>query len=409
MTVSYWQQSAANEPRRFDYIVVGGGIVGVSAAYWYHKMHPDHSVAIIEARSLASGASGRNAGFILQGTATDFLTDIERYGSDVAGRVYRLTCRNRDLIESELSHETIGFRATGSIIAAATKEEDERLIASVGPVRAAGGRVIHLTKDETARRLQSQGFFGSLLVSTGATVNPVRLLHEVARKSKATVVENRVVDAIDNSGDLTVVRVGSQSYEAPAVTVATNAYLPQLFPSLSRYVRPVRAQMLSTEPVSSITLGYPVYSHHGYYYLRQTDNGNLLVGGARHLHKEQEVGYDDQTTVELQADLIKYLKDHFPSAGSPRILNRWSGVMGFSPDGLPSIGKLPGLTGPNYWAAGFTGHGMSIGFLIGHTLAQLATGKEGILEMDILSSDRISDKTDGSTIEDENHAASTLR
>lgn len=388
MTVSYWQQTAADEPRQFDHIVVGGGIVGVSTAYWYRKLHPEKSIAILESRVLGAGASGRNAGFVLQGTATDFLSDIERYGEDVAGRMYRLTSRNRDLIESELDGDTIEFRASGSIIAAGSVEEDERLVASVGPVRAAGGRVIHLTKRETARRLQSVGFEGSLLVSTGASVNPVKLLLEVARKSGATVVENRTVDTVEENRDGVTVRVGSESYLASSVTVALNAYLPRLFPQLGKFVSPVRAQMLATEPVAQISIGYPVYSHNGYYYLRQTSRGNLLVGGARHLHREAEVGYDDRTTSELQADLENYLRTYFPTTESPEIVQRWSGVMGFSPDGLPTIGHLPGLPGPNYWAAGFTGHGMSIGFLAGRTLAELASGKEGLLEMDLLSADR---------------------
>lgn len=406
MTVSYWQQTAADEPRQFDHIVVGGGIVGVSTAYWYRKMFPDNTVAILESRVLGSGASGRNAGFVLQGTATDFLTDIERYGEDVAGRIYRLTSRNRDLIESELDNEAIGFRASGSIIAAGSREEDERLVASVGPVRAAGGRVIHLTKRETARRLQSVGFEGSLLVSTGATVNPVKLLLEIARKSGATVIENRLVDAVEEGSEGVTVRVGSEAFVAKSVTVALNAYLPKLYPGLQQYVTPVRAQMLATEPVADLNIGYPVYSHEGYYYLRQTDRGNLLVGGARHLHKSDEVGYDDRTTSELQADLEKYLATYFPTSGSPEVVQRWSGVMGFSPDGLPSIGRVPGSEGPNYWAAGFTGHGMSIGFLIGRVLAQLAAGKDRILEMELLSVDRHS--VGGQLNIAENQAASTL-
>ena len=47
--------------------------------------------------------------------------------------------------------------------------------------------------------------------------------------------------------------------------------------------------------------------------------------------------------------------------------------MGFSPDGLPVVGTVPGIDGALF-ACGFTGHGMAYGFRVGRMLAELALG-----------------------------------
>jgi glycine/D-amino acid oxidase-like deaminating enzyme len=152
-----------------------------------------------------------------------------------------------------------------------------------------------------------------------------------------------------------------------------NAYLPRVLPGLGEAVRPVRAQMMATEPIAPV-LDRPVYSHEGYFYIRQRWDGRVLVGGARHLHLEQETGYEDGTTPELQDDLAAYLADHFPEVANARIDRRWSGTMGFSPDGLPVVGTVPGVPGAIY-AAGFTGHGMGYSMRFGDLLASRLLGE----------------------------------
>ncbi|HEX8386719.1 MAG TPA: FAD-binding oxidoreductase, partial [Rubricoccaceae bacterium] len=112
----------------------------------------------------------------------------------------------------------------------------------------------------------------------------------------------------------------------------------------------------------------------GFYYVRQAPDGRVLVGGARHLHEATEVGHDDATTPALQADLEAYLRAHVPAAADAPVERRWSGTMGFSPDGLPVIGDVPGVPGAVY-GAGFTGHGMGYGLRFGRLAARRLLGE----------------------------------
>jgi glycine/D-amino acid oxidase-like deaminating enzyme len=113
----------------------------------------------------------------------------------------------------------------------------------------------------------------------------------------------------------------------------------------------------------------------------------VLLGGARHLHRAAEVGYEDATTPALQKDLLAYLHHHFPQTRQAQVAQRWSGTMGFSPDRLPVIGAVPEVPG-SIWAAGFTGHGMGYGFRFGRLLAEVALDEPRPAGLDLFSVSR---------------------
>lgn len=383
---SYWQIHSKGPEHRCDVAVIGGGIVGCSAAYWLARARPNDRITIVERGTIASGASGRNAGFLLQGAGSDYLLDYRRFGPDRARRLYRFTRENRDLIFSEIG-SAAQIESSGSLIVAGSEEEDDRLREAVGLMRSDGAPAMYFSREETNRRVSGRGFFGSLYAPSGAMINPVSLVEAIAKRSGADVLENHEVQRIDAAPEGISIETPVRVIRAGTVIVALNAWLPTLFPSLGGYVRPVRAQMLATAAFPHRWLDVPVYSHDGFYYVRQSRSGILLAGGARHRHEESEVGYDGQITKPVQDDIEDYLRRHFPMAEAMQVDLRWSGVMGFSPDGLPVYGNLPGIEG-SIWAGGFTGHGMAYGFRFGKLLAEALSGSAESESADLFSVDR---------------------
>ncbi len=207
----------------------------------------------------------------------------------------------------------------------------------------------------------------------GGAIDPVRLVRALARAAGADVLEGWPVARVEESAaGVRLVGVDGGVVETGRALIAVNAYLPMLVPALADLVRPVRAQMLATAPTPRV-LTAPVYSHDGYYYTRQRPDGRVLVGGARHRHEAEEVGYDDATTPALQADLEAYLREHLALEDVP-VERRWSGTMGFSPDGLPILGAVPDVPGALV-ATGFTGHGMGYGVRFGLLAARTLLGE----------------------------------
>jgi gamma-glutamylputrescine oxidase len=121
LTLSYWQRLHREPEIAADAVVVGGGIIGVSTAYWLKRICPDWHVVLLEKGRLASGATGRNAGFVLQGVATDYLEDVANYGNEDARRLWQFTRENREMLETELRPRSFSFESGGSLTVAGTE------------------------------------------------------------------------------------------------------------------------------------------------------------------------------------------------------------------------------------------------------------------------------------------------
>ena len=86
-----------------DVVVIGGGVTGVTGALFLAE--GGARVAVLERREIASGATGRNGGFMLAGTheyyaeAVEELTDL--YGPDgrrLAREAWMIALENHDLM-----------------------------------------------------------------------------------------------------------------------------------------------------------------------------------------------------------------------------------------------------------------------------------------------------------------------
>ena len=370
-TASLWQRPARVEA---NVAVVGGGVIGTATAWALRRLAPDLRVAVLEADRLAHGASGRNAGFLLLGTASDYATAVERYGRDAARRIWAFTAEAFRLAADMGQRRDVGFVSTGSVIASADDTEADRLRQSRALLAEDGVETEWWDQADLDDEIGGLGFPGALYVPEGGAIDPARLVRALADESGAEVHTGWRVARLESEGGR--VRLGAEGggeAVADRVLVATNAYLPRLLPALASVVRPVRAQMLATAPAPP-TMSAPVYSHEGYYYVRQRADGRVLLGGARHLHRDAEVGYEDATTDALQASLARYLATHFPALADVPVERRWSGTMGFSPDGLPVLGPVPGVAGAHF-AAGFTGHGMGYALRFGELAARSLLGE----------------------------------
>ena len=369
-TASPWQHPIE---ARADIVIVGGGIIGAATAFWLGRLAPERRALLLEARHMAHGASGRNAGFLLLGTHSDYASAVDTYGRDRAQRIWQFTRETYRHILDDVDNGQIGLETRGSVIAAGTAEEAERLRRSHHLLGEDGVESHWLESADAENETGLRGMHGALIVPEGGAIDPVRLVRQLVVASGTRVREGVAVGTIERAGEGTRLRLrAGGSLVADRVLLAPGPRLPELVPELADVVRPIRAQMLATASLPRL-LSRPVYSHEGYFYLRQREDGRLFLGGARHLHRAEEVGFVDATTKALQADLERYLHQHVPGAQGAAIERRWSGIMGFSPNGLPILGDVPGVPGALY-ATGFTGHGMGYGVRFGLLAARRLLG-----------------------------------
>lgn len=328
-------------PERTSTVIVGGGLTGVALL----RELPDS--VLLERASLAAGASGRNAGFLLAGVASNYAAAAGQYGRSLTAEIWAFTSENRERLAEALGGAA-ELRRRGSWTVAASAQEADQLRESE--------QLLHEDGFEGEWLQHPAGlepFHGALLNPRDAELNPSLAVGELARPCLDRVVEGAEVTALDvGAGRVRVVLESGEQVVAENVVVATNAHITQLLPELP--VTPMRAQMAATTPTNVPMAFRPAYGDHGYQYWRQRADGRVLVGGYRNLAVESEQTAVEMPTAEIQAHLDAHLR--LLGAGGLQITHRWAGIMGFTPDGLPLVGAVPGASGV-FVCGGYTGHG----------------------------------------------------
>ena len=355
MTVSHWQANGIQAEREVDFLVVGAGLVGCSAAFFAAQAGRD--VTITDARDLALGASSRNAGFMITGLDTYYHKAIERYGREVVREMWALSRTTHAHLHQFIEKGEVQVDRCGSMLLAETEEEAKDLETAARALEEDGIDIEYLSSDPLDR-----GYHAAIKQPGDAAVQPYQLVKAIFEQSGAALIANNEVYRIEQDGkDCVNVYTRQHVFKAQHVMLCTNAWSAHLDPYFTGKIIPTRAQALVTAPLKDgPILNTCGYSDYGYMYYRDTFDGRLLIGGGRKQNKWLENDTtDDRITGPVQRTLEDYLRQYFPEVNAP-VEQRWSGIMGFSVDGLPLVGTLPGRSRVGF-AVGFTGHGLAMG------------------------------------------------
>ncbi|MBZ0277585.1 MAG: FAD-binding oxidoreductase [Anaerolineae bacterium] len=355
MTVSWWQANGDQPVREVDFLVVGAGLVGCSAAYFAGQA--GRIVTITETRDVALGASSRNAGFMITGLDAYYHQAAARYGLPVVREMWALSKKTHAYLHEFARKGNVQLNQCGSLLLAESQQEAKELELAARALQADGIDVEFHSTDPLKR-----GYFAAVGQPWDAAVQPYDMVQTIFRESGAELVNNNEMYAIRQEDDDTVTVFTRQFvFKAQYVMLCTNAYSPQVDPYFVGKVIPTRAQCLVTAPLKNgPLLNTCGYSNYGYMYYRDTFDGRLLIGGGRKQNKLLENDTtDDRITDPVQLILERYLSRKFPDVDVP-IERRWAGIMGFSADGLPLVGTLPGKSHVGF-AVGFHGHGLALG------------------------------------------------
>jgi glycine/D-amino acid oxidase-like deaminating enzyme len=362
-------------------VVVGGGLLGVSAAY--HLAVAGMRPVLVEAGVPAAGASGRSAGMLVPGAAVPYPYVTSLLGHDAARDLYQRTVENVALVRDLADEERIECALTLNGI----------LTLGIGDGQCAAGRVLAevlaldgfevrvVERDDLAefvRTPTADHVGGGLFQADGGSVDPARLvagLAEAARRHGAQLVTGTAVRLIDGRGGRIELDTSAGPVSSASAVVALNAWTPALIPELLGLITPARAQMLAYEPVEPVfhVPTTAALTEHGEYW-RQTPGGEIRVGGRRDL--DHDFATRDQIpTEEVQRGVEQVLPALFPQLRLPAVRARWAGAMAMTPDGLPVAGRVPGVPGA-WFAAGCNGHGLALAASLGRSLAEaVATGR----------------------------------
>ncbi|GAB2945808.1 FAD-dependent oxidoreductase [Hymenobacter coalescens] len=372
--LSYWEKQSFLEG--FDVAVVGGGLVGLTAAIFAKRRRPTARVLVVERDVLPNGASTKNAGFACFGSVSELIEQEKKGGTEALLAVVRYRWEGLRLLRELLGDAAIGyeplagfelFRHAEAGLAEHCRTRLDYYNALLAPV--IGEPEIFRVGDE---RLTAFGFAGvhSVLenVAEGA-LDTGCLMHALLRlawQEGVVVLHGVPVTALESRSASATLRTPLVDIEAGRVLLATNAFSREFFPRLD--VVPGRGQVLVTAPVPGLHLPGTFHYDHGYYYFRPVAGNRLLLGGGRHLDFATEATTEPGLTALVQERLEQLLREVILPGRPVAIDYRWSGVMGFGQELEPFIGELaPGI----YGALRCNGMGVAMGARSGQRAAEL--------------------------------------
>jgi glycine/D-amino acid oxidase-like deaminating enzyme len=365
-----------------DVAIIGGGFTGVSTAYHLSRRCPELGIALLEARQLANGASGRNGGLVLNGISV-LENDFDRIA-----REHAVTRSAIDELEALIRDHRLAvrFRRNGCIQIATSARSAEEAHARVEQLAARGLSLTFVPGGELERTLGVRGAHGAVLDPTEGLLVGVDLIRAMRPLLVAQGVQIHEATPVVRVREGAVVELATPraTVRARAIVLATSGYTPRL-----GYFRtgllPVISHVIATDPVPAEILERTGLSRvAGFHddlprlaYCSVDAERRVIFGGgttAAYGYRfanatTYDARLDDAPARALQGSLARYL----PELANVPVRHRWSGPLDLTLSRHCAIG-VRGDHRNVYYALGYSGHGITLANLAGRVLTDLYTG-----------------------------------
>jgi len=372
-----------------DIVIIGGGMAGSSTAFQLASYGRD--VTLLERGTIASQASGQNMGG-LGGAGWGNMPNLLSYLTAGSLEIFRQ-------LQIDMGYD-MEFRQSGALTGIHNDEQFDYFEDYVQSLKA-GGYESELLSTREARAIEPEinpDLLGCMYLPGRGQADPVKSTNafaDAAAKAGASIDTGRNVTAISvlrNGGYR--VRTDGAEYRCQTLVLAAGSWCGPVgrMLGLDIPIKPVRGQMWATDKLpprifhvlSSAESSYawsidnggdsttpPNLTHKGnqrftrHLYGRQRKNGEIIFGGDR-----QDLGYNttpDPYGIEVNrghaAEVVPVVRD-LP------IARTWAGLMPFSIDGSPIIGRIP-LRDNLYIVSGLASSGFGRGPMAGKLAADL--------------------------------------
>ncbi|VVP83225.1 Gamma-glutamylputrescine oxidoreductase [Pseudomonas fluorescens] len=397
MTVqSLWAATAQPAPalqslegeRQCDVVIIGAGYTGLSAAH--HIARSGREPLIVEANTLAWGASGRNGGVVSPKFRVGFPALMARFGRDTALQMYRTGYAAVDSLVEMV--ETLGLTGAhlhmgGHIAAAHNVHALGGLEATANWIkRETGGTSSHMISAEQVREMTGSTIFcGGLLTPKAGGIHPLNYARGIARHlvdQDVRIFIDSPAQQVRREGDRVIVQTPQGRVSARQVIYATNGYSDQtrVTETLHRRLIPFRSAIIATEPLpadilAAIMPGGQVCGDTKRMLRWFRLIGDRLIFGGRGAFGKG----DSQSAFD---DLQRSMNEVFPTLREQKIAYRWSGLVAMTLDYLPHAGQLDERS---FYAIGYNGGGVAMSTWMGKQLAAMTAGEK--VELGLLAGD----------------------
>lgn len=383
-----------------DVVVIGGGIIGASIAYYGSKAGLD--ITVLEKKELASGTSSRCDGNIL---AID-----KDPGFDS-----QMSLKSQMLVheldkELEVSFE---YRNPGSILVCENDDEMDAANQWVSKQQEVGLEFKMLDREDLRNESKyfADDLYGGLECKTDSTVNPYMMTYSMfhsAEKHGAKIHTNTEVKNVSkNEMGQFVIETNNGTFTAKKVVNAGGVWAPRLgamlgldipiFPRKGQLIVASRQQPVGLRKV--MEFGYLISKFGGERIVdadmekygvalvfEPTESQNFLIGSSREFG-----GFDTKVNHEVTKLIAKRAIRFYPKIADMTVIRTYAGLRPWTEDHLPIISRVEHI--PGYFiAAGHEGDGISLAAVTGKLIEEMLNDKETCIPIEPLQLSRFKER-----------------
>ena len=378
----------------FDHIIIGGGVLGLSIAYYFARDSRD-SVLVLERNELAGSASSKAAGLVLQASSKPPNTPLAKLTREIVPQL------------EEETGDPVGFHDVGSIRIAASDARVEEL-KSVEQ-NASGNDIpfVHLSHEEARRKAEWLDVTTSNRITFfpgDGYVDPYLLGHAYGRAARNRGVQIRTRTAVNDmmidSGAVVGVRCSSGEVSGGSIIDAAGAWA-SVISAQAGYplpMTPTRSHYWITAADKVYGGEFPVVLLPDCQAYMRPEVGGMIIGvqekssatfDARDL--PDDINTFSPTQGEEHWDVIggamEAISVFFPAVMEAEFSHYVSGLSTYTPDGKILLGAIPGVR--NFFtAAGCCGNGIALSAGIGSAISALVRNEQPAFDIAPFAPDR---------------------
>lgn len=388
------------ELRESEVVVIGGGIIGASIAYYLSK--GGKQVALVEREDIAAGTSSACDGAVL----------LQSKHPGVHLELAMESARLYSTLSEELGCD-VHYRQHGGTVVIRTREEWQAMQDWVAKQRRTGLQVELLGKKETLELhpMLSEDVLGCAYSPLDGDVYPMAVAlayASAARRLGAHILtRTRVTGILLEGGRVTGVVTDRGTIRTGMVVNCAGAWASQVaqLVGVEVPIRPRKGQLVVTEKLPPIQKGVilsaeymaikynpelvnsttdPFVRRSISLVMEQTFEGNLVIGGNREF-----VGYDRRVDPNAISGILQNALSWVPGLAGVNVIRTFAGLRPYTPDGLPILGPVPGVRG-FYMAAGHEGDGIALAPVTGVMMAEFLIRGRTEYPIELFSLERFS-------------------
>jgi sarcosine oxidase subunit beta len=373
LQIDYTMRSRYPILRRFymgktaDVVIIGGGIIGLSIAYYLALKKPGR-IVLLEKGQLGEGSTSRCVG----GIRTQFSTEI-----NIRFSLESLKTFERFKEEFGVDPE---FKRTGYLFLATTDDERNILRKNMELQKKFNIPVEVLTPDEISARwpyLRTDDILEGTFCSWDGYAGPNEVLTGFAsgaRRAGVKIYEGtEAMQILSAKSKIEGVRTRDREISTSLVINAGGPYAGSIgeMAGVNVPVKPIRRQIFITAPfhLTGDAIPLTIDFHRGWYFRREGEG--LLLSGPL----DREASFNLSLDWKAMAETSENAMYRVPVLEEAHIVRGWAGLYEISPDHHAILGEAPGMKGL-ILANGFSGHGFQHSPAVGKVIAELIVDGE---------------------------------